>query len=97
MIDQKKISASLHDGAPLIARTSRLEARRVELELTNGEVVMWVGPAALAVGEKLATSVKSGLISVVRVPSPAGPALDVHVGPDVSIISDDDTHPISDR
>jgi hypothetical protein len=85
---------SVHDGAPLIAKAIHLRESegRSQVELTNGEVIIWTGTGALAIGRQLEASIKAGRIRTIMVPSPEGKIDEVHVGPDVAILHDGGIH-----
>ncbi len=80
----------IYNGAPHIARTLRImeSEGRANVELNNGEVVVWTGMGALAMGRQLEASVKAGRIRTLLITLPDGDAEEVHVGPDVTIVHD---------
>jgi hypothetical protein len=85
---------SIHNGAPLLARTIRLREQQgnAQLELATGEIVLWTGNGALAIGRQLEASIKAGQIRNILLPLPNGEMHEVHIGPDVNVVHEDGTN-----
>lgn len=85
---------SLHNGVALFAKTIHLweEENQTQLDLTDGEMLVWAGSGALAIGRQLAATIRAGERRNILHTDEEGHVSEVHIGPDVTIVHEEGSY-----